>query len=138
MRMNLYLAVLVVALLLAVSMPLIAHHAFGSEFDPNRPVLLKGKVVKVEWVNPHTWIHVEVTNPDGSREVWMIEGGSPNTLIRLGVTKYTVKVGTELTIEGYQAKEGTNKAVGRNFVLADGTRLFLSLNGAVPGGAEDK
>ena len=83
--------------------------------------------------NPHSWFHLNVKGPDGQVSEWMIEGGSPNTLIRLGVTKSTVKVGTELTIEGYQAKEGSNKAVGRNFVLADGTRLFLSLNGSVPG-----
>ena len=84
-------------------------------------------------INPHSWFHINVKEPDGKLTEWMIEGGSPNTLIRLGVTKYTVKIGTELTIEGYQAKEGTNKAVGRNFILADGSRLFLSLNGSVPG-----
>jgi hypothetical protein len=81
---------------------------------------------------------MDVKNPDGTVTEWMIEGGSPNTLIRLGVTKYTVKLGTELTIEGYQAKEASNKAVGRNFILADGTRLFLSLSGTVPGGAPEK
>jgi len=112
-----------------------AHHAFSSEFDVKKPLTLKGIIVKWEMINPHSWFHLEVKQPDGTTIEWMIEGGSPNTLIRLGVTKYTVKIGTELTIEGYQAKEATNKAVGRNFVLPDGTRLFLSLGNAVPGGA---
>src|SRR4030081_625515 len=130
MRMNLYLAVLVVALLLAASMPSIAHHAFGSEFDPNRPVLLKGKVVKVEWVNPHTWIHVEVTNPDGTREVWMIEGGSPNSLLRRGVTKESLLVGTDVVVDGYQARDHTLlRANGRNVTFADGRKLFLGSSG---------
>ena len=111
-----------------------AHHAFSSEFDINKPLTLKGTFTKWEMINPHSWFHIDVKNPDGTVTEWMIEGGSPNTLIRLGVTKYTVKVGTELTIEAYQAKEGTNKAVGRNFVLADGSRLFLSESSAVPGG----
>ncbi len=137
MRMNLYLAVLVVALLLAASMPLIAHHAFGSEFDPNRPVLLKGKVVKVEWVNPHTWIHVEVTNPDGSREVWMIEGGSPNSLLRRGVTKDSLPVGTEIVVDGYQTRDHTLKrANGRNVTYPDGRQLNLGSSG--PGAPPEK
>ena len=137
MRMNLYLAVLVVALLLALSMPLIAHHAFGSEFDPNRPVLLKGKVVKVEWVNPHTWIHVEVTNPDGSREVWMIEGGSPNSLLRRGVTKDSLPVGTEIVVDGYQTRDHTLKrANGRNVTYPDGRKLNLGSSG--PGAPPEK
>jgi len=137
MRMNLYLAVLVVALLLAVSMPSIAHHAFGSEFDPNRPVLLKGKVVKVEWVNPHTWIHVEVTNPDGSREVWMIEGGSPNSLLRRGVTKDSLPVGTEIVVDGYQTRDHTLKrANGRNVTYPDGRKLNLGSSG--PGAPPEK
>jgi len=137
MRMNLYLAVLVVALLLAVSMPSIAHHAFGSEFDPNRPVLLKGKVVKVEWVNPHTWIHVEVTNPDGSREVWMIEGGSPNSLLRRGVTKDSLPVGTEIVVDGYQTRDHTlRRANGRNVTYPDGRKLNLGSSG--PGAPPEK
>ena len=137
MRMNLYLAVLAVALLLAASMPLIAHHAFGSEFDPNRPVLLKGKVVKVEWVNPHTWIHVEVTNPDGSRDVWMIEGGSPNSLLRRGVTKDSLPVGTEIVVDGYQTRDHTLKrANGRNVTYPDGRKLNLGSSG--PGAPPEK
>ncbi len=132
MRTKLAVVITGVVLLLA-AVPVWAHHAFSAEFDVNRPLTLKGTLTKWEMINPHSWFHIDVKGPDGKVVEWMIEGGSPNTLIRLGVTKYTVKVGTELTIDAYQAKEGTNKAVGRNFVLPDGTRLFLSLNGAVPG-----
>lgn len=132
------LAVLVTAVALVVgALPVWAHHAFSAEFDVNKPVTLKGTMKKWDMINPHSWFHLDVKGPDGKVVEWMIEGGSPNTLIRLGVTKYTVEIGTELTVEGYQAKEGTNKAVGRNFILKDGTRLFLSLSGAVPGGAPD-
>ena len=102
-----------------------AHHAFSAEFDVNKPLTLKGSLVKWDMVNPHSWFHLNVKGPDGKTVEWLVEGGSPNQLIRLGVTKSTITVGTELTIEGYQAKDGTNKAVGRNFVLADGKRLFL-------------
>src|SRR5256885_3952947 len=137
MRTKLTIAIAGTLLLLAAA-PLFAHHAFSAEFDVNRPLTLKGTLSKWDMINPHSRFHIDVKGPDGKVTEWMIEGGSPNTLIRLGVTKYTVKVGTELTIEAYQAKEGTNKAVGRNFVLPDGSRLFLSLNGAVPGGAPDK
>jgi hypothetical protein len=134
--MRLRIALLAVGAVLALAAaPLTAHHAFSAEFDVNKPLTIKGTLSKWEMINPHSWFHIDVKGPDGQVTEWLIEGGSPNTLIRLGVTKYTVKIGTELTIEGYQAKEATNKAVGRNFVLADGTRLFLSLSGAVPGGA---
>jgi hypothetical protein len=138
MRTKLTIAITGIGLLLAASTTLWAHHAFSAEFDINKPLTLKGTLSKWEMINPHSWFHIEVKNPDGTTTEWMVEGGSPNTLIRLGVTKYTVKIGTELTIRAYQAKEGTNKAVGRDFTLADGSRLFLSSSDAVPGGAPDK
>jgi hypothetical protein len=133
MRNKMTVAITGALLLLAAAVPVWAHHAFSAEFDVNRPLTLKGTLSKWEMINPHSWFHIDVKTKDGKVEPWMIEGGSPNTLIRLGVTKNTIKIGTELTIEGYQAKEGTNKAVGRNFILPDGTRLFLSLGGSVPG-----
>jgi len=124
--MRMKLAVLVAGFgLLAGAAQALAHHAFAAEFDVNRPLTLKGSLVKWDMVNPHSWFHLNVKGPDGKVVEWLVEGGSPNQLIRLGVTKTTIPIGTELTIEGYQAKDGTNKAVGRNFVLADGKRLFL-------------
>ncbi len=102
-----------------------AHHAFSAEFDVDRPLQLRGKLVKWEMINPHSWFHIDVEDVDGSVTTWMIEGGSPNQLIRLGVTKNTLAIGTELVVDGYQAKDGTNKGVGRDFTLADGKRLFL-------------
>jgi Family of unknown function (DUF6152) len=118
------------ALALAAAVPAVAHHAFGGEFDANRPVLLKGPIVKVEWVNPHTWIHIEVKKPDGSTEVWMVEGGSPNSLLRLGITKNSLPVGTEIVVDGYQARDHTLKrANGRNITYADGRKLFFGSSG---------
>ncbi len=135
MRVKLSIAV-AGALLLAAGVPSIAHHAFGSEFDPNRPVLLKGKIVKVEWVNPHTWIHVEVTKSDGAKEVWMVEGGSPNSLFRRGVTKESLPIGTEVVVDGYQARDYTLKrANGRNVTYPDGRKLNLGSSG--PGAPPD-
>jgi hypothetical protein len=103
-----------------------AHHAFGGEFDAKRPVLLRGKVTRVQWVNPHVWIHVEVKNDDGVSEEWMVEGGSPNTLTRLGLSGDAIEIGTEVVVDGYQARDPTLKrANGRNITLADGRQLLL-------------
>jgi len=118
------------AVLLVSTVPVWGHHAFGGEFDPNKPVLLKGPVTKVEWVNPHAWIHVEVTKPDGTKEEWMVEGGTPNTLLRRGITRESLKVGTVLVIDGYQARDHTLlRANGRNVTYPDGRKLFLGSSG---------
>src|SRR5262252_6466256 len=127
MRMKL-VTVMTCFALLAVVPAAVAHHAFAAEFDVNKPLTLKGTFTKWDMINPHSWFHLDVKGPDGKVTEWMVEGGSPNTLIRLGVTKYTIKIGTELTIEGYQARDGANRAVGRDFLLPNGQRLFLSQN----------
>jgi hypothetical protein len=101
------------------------HHAFATEFDVARPVTLKGKVAKLELINPHSWIHVDVVDSNGNSVRWMVEGGSPNALVRRGVTKASVPVGSELVIEGYQARDGQNRAVGRDIKFADGRELFF-------------
>jgi len=117
-------------LLLIASQPAAAHHAFGSEFDSNAPVLVRGKIVKIEWVNPHTWIHVEMTKPDGTKEIWMFEGGSPNTLLRRGVNKTTFPAGLEVIIDGYQARDHSEKrANARNITFTDGRKIFLGSTG---------
>jgi hypothetical protein len=133
MRTKLVVAILGAGLLIGAAQ-VRAHHAFAAEFDVNKPLTLKGTLIKWEMVNPHSWFHIGVKDKDGKVTTWMVEGGSPNQLIRTGVTKNTVPVGTELVVEGYQAKDGTMKAVGRNFVLADGKRLFL---GGSAGGGTD-
>jgi uncharacterized protein DUF6152 len=124
MRTRRAVAGLGVALLLAAA-PAMAHHAFSAEFDINKPFKLRGTLTKWEMINPHSWFHLDVKDESGAVVAWMIEGGSPNQLIKNGVTKNTLAIGTELVIEGYQAKDDTKKGVGRNLLLADGRRLFL-------------
>jgi hypothetical protein len=112
-----------------------AHHTFDAEFDANQPVTLKGTITKMEWINPHSWLHIDVKNDDGTTTPWMIEGATPNTLLRRGFSRDAVKPGTEITIVGYRAKNGANRANGRDLILPDGSRLFMSSPGT--GAPED-
>jgi Family of unknown function (DUF6152) len=114
----------IVGLLLAAA-PAWAHHAFAAEFDAQKPVKLKGTVAKVEFINPHSWIHMDVKDADGKVTRWMVEGGSPNALFRRGVTKDALPQGTEILVDGYQAKDGSNRANGRDITFADGKKLFV-------------
>ena len=124
------------ALLVLGAVPVWAHHAFSAEFDANKPVKFNATVTKVEWVNPHTWIHADVKMPDGKVVNWAFEGGTPNTLLRRGFTKNSLLAGTEIVVEGYQAKDGSMRANGRNLTLPNGQTLFLGSSGT--GAPEDQ
>ena len=128
MRIRLVLAVAGIALVMA-AVPAWAHHAFASEFDSQKPVKFEGTVTKMEWINPHSWMHVEVKKPDGSSETWMIEAGSPNNLFRRGINKNTVRVGMQVVVDGYQARDGSRRANGRDVTLPEGRKLFLGSSG---------
>ena len=132
------IALLASAGIVYASVPVSGHHAFAAEFDANKPISLKGTVAKMEWINPHSWIHVDVKKPNGRVERWMIEGGPPNALFRRGFTRDSLPVGIEILVQGFQAKDGSMKANGRDITFADGRRLFLgsSGTGAPQDGAE--
>jgi hypothetical protein len=109
----------------AAGAPVRAHHSFAAEFDQSKPVKLQGKVTKMEWINPHSWIHLEVTGANGEAQAWMIEGGTPNLMLRRGFTTKSLAVGTEIIVDGYLARDGSNKANGSSITFTDGRKLFV-------------
>jgi Family of unknown function (DUF6152) len=117
------------AAIIGASGTLVAHHAFSAEFDANAPVTLSGPITKIEWINPHAWIHLESKSKDGKAEVWMVEGGTPNTLQRNGITRESIKVGTIIVVSGYKAKDGRMRANGRDITFPDGRPLFMGSSG---------
>ena len=125
MRTRTIAGLVMVGLVALAAAPVVAHHAFSAEFDADRPLQLTGEVTRVEWINPHAWIHIRTAEGQD----WMVEGGTPNTLFRRGFTKDSLLVGTEIVVDGYQAKDGTNKANGRDLTFTDGRKLFMGSSG---------
>jgi len=117
------------SLVVATPVPAIAHHAFAAEFDGSKPVTLKGKVTRMEWINPHAWLYLDVSMPNGKVVNWGVEGGAPNALLRRGWNRNSVLPGTEITVEGFRAKDGSNRANGRQVILPDGKKLFIGSSG---------
>ena len=134
MRTKLSVMIAGLGLLLA-AVPVLAHHSFAAEFDAKKPVKLSGTVTKMEWINPHAWIYIDVKNTDGTVTNWMVEAGAPNALLRRGWTKNSLLPGTEIVIEGYQAKDVANRANGRDITYKDGKKLFVGSQGT---GAPDE
>ena len=128
MRTTIFAVLLGMGLLLATP-PIVAHHAFSAEFDADRPMQLHGVVTRTEWINPHSWIHIDVTDEDGTVESWAIECGAPNALIRRGLNKNSVPAGTELVVDGFGAKDGSNTANARDITLPDGSQFYVGSSG---------
>jgi hypothetical protein len=130
MRTKLFSVVAGAAFVVAVAaVPVIAHHSFAAEFDAKKPVKMQGVVVKMEWINPHSWIHIDVRKDDGTVERWMVEGGAPNALLRRGWNKNSLPEGTEILVEGFQAKDGSTRANGRDITFPNGDKLFVGSSG---------
>ncbi|MCH7747513.1 MAG: hypothetical protein IH939_05405 [Acidobacteria bacterium] len=129
MRTTVIAGAMIGAGLVLGTVPVGAHHAFSAEFDADRPVHFQGTVVKVEWINPHTWIHIDVTREDGEVERWMIEGGNPHNLFRRGFTRDAISIGMEIVVDGYASKDGTRRANGRDLTLPSGQTLFMGSSG---------
>jgi hypothetical protein len=129
------LSVVAGVLAAAAALPVLAHHSFAAEFDANKPVKLEGVVTKMEWINPHSWIHIDVTTPSGEVQHWMVEGGAPNALLRRGWTKNSLPAGAKIMVQGFQAKDGSLRANGRDITFADGSKLFVGSSGT---GAPDE
>ncbi len=127
--------VLAAAVLMAAAVPAWAHHAFSAEFDATKPVKFQGTVKKMEWINPHAWIHIDVKGPDGKVTPWMVEAAAPNALLRRGWTKNALLPGTEIVVEGYRAKDGANRANGSIITFTDGKKLFVGSSAGDPGAA---
>ena len=125
MRVKLAIDIALALCLVGTGTTISAHHAFGAEFDANRPIQFTGTVVKMEWLNPHVWLHLEVKKPDGTTEIWAFEAGTPNVLFRRGFTKQSLMPGTVVKVDGYQAKDGTRRANGRDLTFQDGRKLFI-------------
>jgi len=126
MRLKVFASALVIgAAVVLTGIPVAAHHSFAAEYDANKPVLFTGTVTKMEWINPHTWIHLEVKKPDGTVDKWAVEAGPPGTLVRAGFTKDSLPIGTEIKVNGYRAKDGALRANGRDLTLPDGRLLFI-------------
>jgi hypothetical protein len=130
MRTKLSLAIALAGSFLAASATaVLAHHAFAAEFDANKPVRFEGTVTKMQWTNPHVWLHMDVKKPDGTVESWAFEAGTPNVLFRRGFTKNSLLPGTKIVIDGYRAKDGSRRANGRDITFADGRKLFMGSSG---------
>ena len=137
LRTSLHVAFAVLAVL-AGAAPVVAHHSFAAEFDGSRPVTLRGTITKMEWTNPHAWLHIDVKGPDGKVVTWMIEGGAPNALLRRGWNKESVAPGTAIVVQGFRARDGSNRASGGDVTLPDGKKLFIGSTGTgAPGDRQD-